>query len=211
MNYQRHYDLLIEKAKSRIIFGYAEKHHIIPKSLGGSNAKSNIVELTGREHFVAHMMLAKIHGKGLWQAAVMMKNKSSVQTGRVVNGRLYEIAKKNWADHLRNQKRPAHVMEAVRKASTGRKASNETKAKMSAIRKGRARFGNPAHWKHSDSAKEKMREAHIAINSAARLPKMYGADNPMQKPENRAKISAAKKAYWAKVREQKTSTTGSGN
>ena len=209
MNYQRHYDMLIAKAQARKgVHDYAEKHHIVPRCMGGSNAKSNMVALTGREHFVAHMLLAKIHGKGLWQAAVMMKNKSAVQPGRVPTSRLYEMARKEWAAHLRNQPRPEHVVEAVKTARKGSKASAETKAKMSAVRKGRARSGDPANWKHSDEAKAKMSAIHKALNTGARLPKMYGADNPMQRPENRAKISAAKKAYWAKVREQKLLKTG---
>ena len=209
MNHQRHYDLLIAKAQARLeVHGYAEKHHIVPRCLGGSNSKNNIVALTGREHFVAHMLLAKIHGKGLWQAAVMMKNKSSMQPGRVTTSRLYEMARKNWSAHLSNQNRAGHVVEAVRAARTGSKASEETKAKMSAVRKGRARSGDPANWRHSDEAKAKMSAVHKALNTGARLPKMYGADNPMQRPENREKISAAKKAYWAKVREQKLLKTG---
>lgn len=40
--------------------GY-EKHHIIPKSLGGSNKKENIVVLTPREHCLAHIILAKMY------------------------------------------------------------------------------------------------------------------------------------------------------
>lgn len=209
MNYQRHYDLLIKKAQARTeVHGYAEKHHIIPKSLGGSNAKGNIVALTGREHFLAHMLLAKIYGKGLWQAARMMQNKSKVQSKRIANSRLYEIAKREWARYASTQKRPKHVGEAVKQAKTGSKASDETKAKMSAIRKGRPRDGDPARWKHSEEAKEKMRATHIALNTGSRLPRMYGDENPMKRPENKAKISEAKKAYWAKIRAAKLVTTG---
>lgn len=39
---------------------YMEKHHIIPKSLGGSNQKSNLVALSARQHFVAHLLLTKM-------------------------------------------------------------------------------------------------------------------------------------------------------
>ena len=39
---------------------YGEKHHIIPKSLGGNNTKSNIVKLLPREHYVCHLMLLKM-------------------------------------------------------------------------------------------------------------------------------------------------------
>jgi len=37
-----------------------EKHHIIPKSLGGNNDTTNLVHLTLREHFVCHWLLTKM-------------------------------------------------------------------------------------------------------------------------------------------------------
>jgi len=39
---------------------YSEKHHIIPRSLGGTNQNHNIVRLTAREHFVCHLLLTKM-------------------------------------------------------------------------------------------------------------------------------------------------------
>jgi hypothetical protein len=51
MNYEKIYDCIIKRAKTRKLEGYVEKHHIIPKCMGGSNEKQNIVELTAREHF----------------------------------------------------------------------------------------------------------------------------------------------------------------
>lgn len=36
-----------------------EKHHIIPKSLGGTDAKNNLVLLTPRAHLIAHILLWK--------------------------------------------------------------------------------------------------------------------------------------------------------
>lgn len=44
----------------RTILGVSEKHHIIPKSLGGSNRKENIVCLTPKEHFICHWLLTKM-------------------------------------------------------------------------------------------------------------------------------------------------------
>jgi hypothetical protein len=61
MNYKKHYDLLIERARTRKLTGYFERHHVIPKCLGGSNDKSNIVRLTPEEHYVAHQLLVKIY------------------------------------------------------------------------------------------------------------------------------------------------------
>lgn len=61
MNYHNIYDLLISKAQYRVVEGYVERHHIIPKSLGGSNKKHNRVCLTAREHYIAHRLLVKMY------------------------------------------------------------------------------------------------------------------------------------------------------
>jgi len=64
MNYQKIYNSLIDLAKSRNWTRknsgcYVERHHIVPRSLGGTNNKENLVFLTAREHFVAHWLLFK--------------------------------------------------------------------------------------------------------------------------------------------------------
>ena len=60
MNYVKIYDQLIANAVNRDKpVGYVEKHHIHPKSLGGSNQPDNIVYLTAREHYIAHALLVK--------------------------------------------------------------------------------------------------------------------------------------------------------
>lgn len=61
MRYQKIYNQLIERAKTRNLYEYNEKHHIIPKCLGGTNDKKNIVKLTFREHFLSHRLLCKIY------------------------------------------------------------------------------------------------------------------------------------------------------
>ena len=38
---------------------YCERHHIIPKCLGGSDVENNLVDLFAKEHFIAHKLLAK--------------------------------------------------------------------------------------------------------------------------------------------------------
>lgn len=74
MDYQKHYDRLTQRARNRILEGYKESHHVIPKCLGGSDDPENLVDLTPEEHYVAHQLLVKIHpGNGkLVHAAVMM-------------------------------------------------------------------------------------------------------------------------------------------
>jgi hypothetical protein len=69
MDYERHYHQLITKRKIEKVEGYSEKHHIIPRSWGGSDFKENLVRLTAREHLVAHLLLFKI-AKGKKKAAM---------------------------------------------------------------------------------------------------------------------------------------------
>jgi len=64
MNYQRIYSELINNAQIRnwtkkTATEYVELHHIIPKSLGGSNKKDNLVYLSAKEHFICHWLLYK--------------------------------------------------------------------------------------------------------------------------------------------------------
>ena len=65
MNYQWHYDQLIETRKllnrNKKDGNYYENHHIIMKSMGGTNDPENLVLLTAREHFIAHWLLWRIH------------------------------------------------------------------------------------------------------------------------------------------------------
>lgn len=61
MNYQKVYDAIIQKRLDKPYVGYTEQHHIIPKSLGGSDDRSNLVNLSAREHFVCHLLLTKIY------------------------------------------------------------------------------------------------------------------------------------------------------
>jgi hypothetical protein len=61
MNYHNIYNKLIHKARERTLCGYTEQHHIVPKSLGGSNETENLVHLSAREHYIAHRLLVKIY------------------------------------------------------------------------------------------------------------------------------------------------------
>lgn len=58
--YTKIYLRLIENARYREKPTHIEYHHVIPKSLGGLDESSNIVNLTPREHFVAHHLLTKM-------------------------------------------------------------------------------------------------------------------------------------------------------
>ena len=103
MNYKNIYDRLIEKAKSRISpEGYIERHHIIPRCLGGTDSNENIVVLTPEEHYVAHQLLVKLYPdhSGLVYAA----NKMCIghdKHGRKNNKR-YSWLKRKYSEHRKN-------------------------------------------------------------------------------------------------------------
>jgi hypothetical protein len=62
MDYLAIYTNIINLAKQRIQpEGYFEKHHIIPKCMGGTNNKDNIIALTAREHYICHKLLCEIY------------------------------------------------------------------------------------------------------------------------------------------------------
>ena len=63
--YTRWYNNITEQAKTRTIDGYTEKHHIIPKCMGGNDDTKNLVKLTFREHYIAHWLLSKIYKDNL--------------------------------------------------------------------------------------------------------------------------------------------------
>lgn len=70
MNYSKIYDKLIQRGKNRVLSGYVERHHIIPRCMGGSDDVSNLVALTPEEHFVAHLLLLKIHKNSQYRFAL---------------------------------------------------------------------------------------------------------------------------------------------
>ena len=79
MNYKKIYDQLVEKCKVRgldksALEGYYEKHHIVPKCMGGSDDVENFVLFTAKEHYIAHLLLTKVYPEshGLYYAAFMM-------------------------------------------------------------------------------------------------------------------------------------------
>ena len=99
MNYQKHYSLLIQKAQNRSTPNcYIECHHILPKALGGSDDSFNLVHLTAREHFIAHLLLAKIHGGKMWFAVNMMAKRCAGHS----NSRIFATIKENQPNYKGN-------------------------------------------------------------------------------------------------------------
>ncbi len=108
--YKVWHDNIIKKAFNRKLSGYSEKHHILPRSLGGSDNKDNLVELTAKEHFIVHMLLCKFTvGQVKYKCLVAFdgmcrlktKNRTYKITSRV-SAKLREEARKH--SHMKKPK-----------------------------------------------------------------------------------------------------------
>lgn len=91
-----HYVRLIVKRKLEAPEGIIEKHHITPRSVGGQDTPSNLIDLTPREHFVAHRLLTKCTaGKTLrsMKLALSFFMTTCRNHKRVISSRQYQIAR----------------------------------------------------------------------------------------------------------------------
>ena len=140
---------------------YYEEHHIIPKCLGGNNSIDNLVLLTPREHFVAHLLLykhyKKIGGEPLRKLAFALVS----MTGNPTTKRIIRFSSKDYGvlreaainatlgrkiEDTRNYRKPKSKShkESIRNARLGMRWSKETRKKMkdSALRRGDNFSGN---------------------------------------------------------------------
>jgi hypothetical protein len=93
----------MEKRK-RCLLNSGERHHIFPKGCGGNNLEENLVTLTLREHFIAHLLLVKMFPKCSpeWKKMVyalhmMMHTRDGI---KIKSSRLYENARTNFINVL---------------------------------------------------------------------------------------------------------------
>lgn len=83
--YTKIYYKIVEKASKRENISIGEIHHIIPKSMGGSNKKDNLVKLSFKEHYICHLLLTKMidipkHKRNmLFALRIFGKNSNSFQ------------------------------------------------------------------------------------------------------------------------------------
>lgn len=153
--YKVWHDKIIAKAKNRTLTGYKEKHHILPRCLGGKDNKENLAVLTAREHFIVHMLLCKFTtGQAKMKMAYAFHAMCSFKNARrynKVNSRLVEKIRSNFKftkEHRekiskahKGKKVTKEMIENLRKIAIGnknclgKKASLEKKIKMRLIQK----------------------------------------------------------------------------
>lgn len=208
MDYARIYAEFINDRKSKQPQkpDYFEKHHIVPRSLGGGNESENLIRLTIEDHIHAHILLARIHGGKLW-GAILFMTKTSIGRSRSFSKipsksaiRSAVFARKMFSIHCRGESASQY----------GRKHTDESKKMMSVAHKRRGENGeiwtqnnrdlisgnnhwtkNPENADALEKAKPIFR-ANIAKASLANI----GAGNSMHRPEVAKKVSDAIKKHW---------------
>jgi len=163
MNYSRHYDRLIDRARNREVTGYVERHHILPRCLGGSDDASNIVKLTAEEHYVAHQLLVKMH-PGNHKLVWALKNMTKGNARQQRNNKEY-----GWTRRL--------FAKMLSETSRGRTPSAEARAKMSAARKGVKRGNYKKRDGRTASFGKPKSDAHRSALAAAKLGTKRGKYN----------------------------------
>lgn len=209
--YTNWYNQLIESRKGRILPDnvYAEHHHILPRSLGGSDDKTNLVKLTAKEHFIAHLLLARIHSgqNGMKMVHALRRMLTGNNRYTPTNSRTYELIRKMSMSKCSGENNPMHgrtganhpnfgkydniwtdeLRKYIGSTSRGRKWTDSQREKLIAERK--ARWADPEYRsrmksKHAGRKKTDKHKANISKSLKGRIVS----------PETRLKISQAKKS-----------------
>ena len=110
MNHIKTYkQLIMNRICNPVKSTYVERHHIVPKSEGGSDDADNIVNLTAREHYIAHLLLAKIYDdKKMHSAVIYMQTNHNKNRVFKFNSRLYEKMREEYGRKISTSYKGRH-------------------------------------------------------------------------------------------------------
>lgn len=151
MNYRKHYFNLVNSRQNlnrskKYDNVYYERHHIIPKCFGGGNDKSNLVLLTAKEHFIAHLLLVEMYegqDKSRMSFALFQMCRKNSQHQRLFSARQFEKARQIMSINCRGINSfffgKTHTVENKKRLSDRMKLKNPMKG-ITSPRKGK-KFG----------------------------------------------------------------------
>jgi len=142
-------------------------HHIYPKSIARKNeipdfdGDWNLIELTYREHFIAHLILSYVYPGKMSQAFHRMTHdKNNYQTS---------LTSKQYASLVKNLKHTLKTKEKMSKTRTGKKHTKDWNINIGRLQKGRVK-SKEENEKHSKAMlgkkatkKQKKREVKIQL------------------------------------------------
>lgn len=174
MNYQRIHDEIISRAKCRARpSGYVEKHHVLPRSMGGSNAKENLVILSAREHYIVHWLLYKIY-RNTAMAFAWYRLTHGNKNRRTYVSRTFEYARRARAWAVSGSNHPFY----------GKRLTDEHRKNLSSAKRGKT-YAELGREGASPLLGRKTTETHREKISRAVRGRTYGV-------ESRRSLSAAR-------------------
>lgn len=165
MTYQNFIQNIIDTRGRFACNGYKERHHIIPKSMGGSNDENNLIDLYAQEHFIAHKLLALENPDerklvyAWWRMSHKRAKNNKVEIEVTADD--YALSRELFVNHMKH-----------------RIVTKETRKKLSDINRGKnnAMYGkcgeqNPCYGrKHTQEERQRMKNNHVDVS---------GINNPM--------------------------------
>ena len=192
MEYQTYNEFIQNILQNRGRFNcdneYYERHHIIPKCMGGNNDKENLIDLLAREHFIAHQLLAKENpdNKQLVHAWALMSRVNNHNGKYEVTPEEYEAARKAYISLIKGRQLseehrrkignatrghivPESARQAVAKANANRVWSQKSRQKVSNAMSGEK---HPLFGKHlTKETKAKISKSQQGLFSGAKNPR----------------------------------------
>lgn len=185
------YNAIVNRARNRVVSGYTEKHHIIPQSLGGSNDKDNLVDLTAREHFICHWLLTKIYtgeakSKMIYALNGMKRSNEFAQRYETaITSRVYEHLKKEFS------KVHSATMKGKTPINKGKPMSEEQKAKIRATKAANP-FRPTTEWKLAQSIQRTGKKHNQETKEKMSLSAKGKLKGPMSEEGKRIRSESAK-------------------
>lgn len=99
LRYINRYISYIENCRTKLFTGGTEKHHILPKSFGGGNG-INLLRMSPRHHYIAHVLLSKATGSPKMIKALhkmVYSRTGDVSRDYRISSRMYDYLKKEHA------------------------------------------------------------------------------------------------------------------
>lgn len=110
-------------------------HHIIPRSMGGTNAKTNLVRLSWREHFVCHLLLVKcVEGSKHIRSMSWAVHRMSFSKRGYVSSWEFAAARRIHSSNLKNDHHSKRDPQWSTKLSNQTKASYDKKPELRQLR-----------------------------------------------------------------------------
>ena len=168
--YTRWYQQIIESAKSNPYNGYTERHHTIPRSLGGVDSDENLVRLSGRQHFICHWLLTKMTEGQDWykmiNAMAIMKAESTYQEryNTKITSRAFAYIREEYAKYISDM-------------NTGTKLTEEQCEKVRQSKLGKKREEFSEEWKENLSKNHKSKNLDYDCSLREETKKKIGDKN----------------------------------